>query len=109
MTMVRPKIQTSVHYCETTKKGLIKHYDDKNNLAQLAEKEGATEGNNAFPMKDHQDNPLTAEYGYCVYKDSQTITLQELPENAPVGQLPRSIQVILENDLVDKCKPGDRV
>ena len=33
MTMVRPKIQTSVHYCEATKKGLIKHYDDKSNLA----------------------------------------------------------------------------
>ena len=112
MTMVRPKIQTSVHYCEATKKGIIKHYDDKSNLGQLAEdlaNDGKKEGNNAFPMKDHNDNPLSAEYGYCVYKDSQTITLQELPENAPVGQLPRSIQVIFENDLVDKVKPGDRV
>lgn len=32
MTMVRPKIQTSVHYCEATKKGLVKHYNDKYNL-----------------------------------------------------------------------------
>ena len=37
MSIVKPKIQTSVHFCEETKKGMIKHYADDTNLAEQAE------------------------------------------------------------------------
>ena len=58
-----------MHYCEATKRGLIKDYNDPFNFTQIAE--GNTgDQTNAFPTKDANDNPLSTEYGYCIYKDS---------------------------------------
>ena len=53
MSIVKPKIQTSVHYCEATKKGMVKEYNDQLNLAELAREENFNEDNNAFPTKDN--------------------------------------------------------
>ncbi|WP_069807595.1 minichromosome maintenance protein MCM [Vulcanisaeta thermophila] len=41
--------------------------------------------------------------------DWQKIIVQEKPEELPPGQLPRNIEAILLDDLVDTVKPGDRV
>ena len=118
---VRSKLIYSVHYCEETKKGNIKEYNDQMKIAESTNtygqplngnfEVGKASGfmNNAIPQRDINHNPLTLEYGHSKFKNNQTILLQEPPERTPLGQLPRSVEVILEGDLVDKVKPGDRI
>lgn len=43
-----------------------------------------------------------------VYCDWQKLRIQENPSDIPAGSMPRSLDVILRNDLVEKCKPGDK-
>lgn len=66
---------------------------------------------NTIPIYDDNEkrNPLSFEYGLSDYKDIQNVTLQEMPEKVPAGLLSRSIEVVLQDDLVDQIKPGDRV
>jgi DNA replication licensing factor MCM5 len=45
----------------------------------------------------------------CEYKDYQTIKIQEAPELVPTGEMPRSMVVSCERNLVDKVTPGMRV
>ncbi|EOD39699.1 hypothetical protein EMIHUDRAFT_200297 [Emiliania huxleyi CCMP1516] len=81
-SLVRPKVVMSKHWCPTTKQFTTKQYRDLTSLT------GAATGS-AYPTKDSDGNLLETEYGLCEYMDCQT--------------------VILEADLVDSTKPGDRL
>ena len=43
------------------------------------------------------------------FTDCQFAQIQELPEELPPGQLPKSLEVQLVGDLINRTRPGDRV
>ncbi|PWN48893.1 putative MCM3-subunit of pre-replication complex [Violaceomyces palustris] len=102
-SLVRPKIVKSVHYCDATKRFHSREYRDATMYGTLPP------SSTVYPTEDEEGNRLTTEYGYSVFRDHQMISIQEMPERAPAGQLPRSIDVVMDDDMVDRCKPGDRI
>jgi DNA replication licensing factor MCM3 len=119
VSTVKPKVIRSVHYCPKTDKHLERDYVDAtdpllglkrvDNSGQVIPNSVVNITTSVQPTKDKEGNTVEHEYGLSVYKDYQTISLQEMPERAPMGQLPRSVELVLEHDLVDRIKPGDRV
>ncbi|KAK8692511.1 hypothetical protein V6N13_075970 [Hibiscus sabdariffa] len=101
-SLVRPKVVKSVHFCPATESFTVREYRD------ITSNNGLPTGS-VYPTRDENGNLLVTEYGLCQYKDHQTVSIQEVPENAAPGQLPRTVDVVVEDDLVDSCKPGDRV
>ena len=43
------------------------------------------------------------------YRDSQSISIQETPDQLPSGEIPRKLDVQLLDNLVKTCNPGDLV
>ncbi|KAK9706936.1 hypothetical protein RND81_07G162000 [Saponaria officinalis] len=101
-SLVRPKVVKSVHFCPSSGKFMSREYRD------ITSTTGLPTGS-VYPTRDENGNLLVTEYGLCKYKDHQTLSMQEVPEKSAPGQLPRTIDIIVEDDLVDACKPGDRV
>ncbi|KAJ1949379.1 MCM DNA helicase complex subunit, partial [Linderina pennispora] len=105
-SLVRPKVVRSVHYSEASKTFYAKAYQDQTTSVGGG---GGGGFSSAYPTADDKGQPLTTEFGYSQYMDHQTVNVQEMPERAPPGQLPRGVDIILDDDLVDVVKPGDRV
>ena len=108
---VQPKLVRSVQICPATGEyKVLEHRDDTApDIGIEVRGRVRLPTNGILPKDDPDKNPLELEQGLSTYKDYQTIVLQEMPERAKVGQLPRSIELMLEYDLVDKVKPGDRI
>jgi len=105
-SLVRPKMLKSIHYCDATQKFHSRAYHDATIIAPSSTMTGST---TVIPQDDGDGHPLLMEYGLSTFRDNQTVSIQEMPERAPAGQLPRGVEVVLADDLVDCCKPGDRI
>ncbi|HEX9318964.1 MAG TPA: minichromosome maintenance protein MCM [Nitrososphaeraceae archaeon] len=55
------------------------------------------------------EKELEMDADSSLFTDFQLVRLQELPEDLPAGQLPHYVEVTVMDDLVDRCRPGDRV
>ena len=65
VSLVRPKLTQSVHYCQETNIRSLRDYNDPFNLGELL-----TIGlPNAYPTKDMEGNKLSAEFGLHTFKD----------------------------------------
>ncbi|KAF9193172.1 hypothetical protein BGZ50_007712 [Haplosporangium sp. Z 11] len=54
-------------------------------------------------------NSMSLIHNRGEYADKQVCRMQEMPESIPDGQTPQSISLVVHDDLVDVCKPGDRL
>lgn len=52
---------------------------------------------------------LSLIHNRCEFADRQVIRLQETPDVVPDGQTPHTVTLCTYDELVDICKPGDRV
>ncbi|KAL6935764.1 hypothetical protein ACO0OL_001946 [Hanseniaspora opuntiae] len=137
-SLIRPKLARSVHYADETARFHYRSYKDAttslvtplpgvpqqaSNTNELQENPlqqndpavsaGSSEGGltaAVYPTQDAEGNKLVTEFGFSEYRDHQRLTLQEMPEQSPAGQLPRQLEIIIDDpDLVDLVKCGDRV
>ncbi|KAI8835859.1 MCM2/3/5 family-domain-containing protein [Chytriomyces cf. hyalinus JEL632] len=54
-------------------------------------------------------NTMRLVHNRCVFSDKQISRMQETPDETPDGQTPYTVSMCMYDELVDVCKPGDRV
>jgi DNA replication licensing factor MCM3 len=99
----KPRASITAHYVPETGEVRIKEHRDATSIVT-----DVNSGAGA-PAKDEHGNSYVTAHGLSMYRDYQKFTLQEMPENAPTGQMPKSVDVLVTDDMVDIAKPGDRV
>lgn len=99
----KPRAKVTVHYVPETGEVRVKEHRDHTAIVTDVNAGGGG------PSKDEEGRNFITDHGLSLYRDYQRFTLQEMPENAPTGQMPKSVDILVTDDLVDLAKPGDRV
>jgi DNA replication licensing factor MCM3 len=99
----KPRAKVTCHYVAETGEVRVKEHRDATAIVTDVNAGGGA------PTKDEEGRFYQTAHGLSLYRDYQKFTLQEMPENAPTGQMPKSVDVLVTDDLVDLAKPGDRV
>jgi DNA replication licensing factor MCM3 len=68
-SLVRPKLVKSVHYAESSGRFTTREYRDVTSNSGLPTV-------TVYPTRDEDNNILTTEFGLCIYKNHQIITIQ---------------------------------
>jgi len=54
-------------------------------------------------------NSFEIVHNLCLFSDKQYVKMQETPDTVPEGETPQNVSLIVYDELVDGCKPGDKV
>ncbi|KAG6612281.1 DNA replication licensing factor MCM9 [Phytophthora cinnamomi] len=92
---------------------LVKSDPEQGNVLEIpkacpSDSSGGTSSGGKKPCKSTQFMPVGGADS-SVVSDHQVIKIQEQASKLGVGSIPRSILVVLEDDLVDSVKAGDQV
>merc|ERR1719295_1294688 len=102
VSLVRPKVKETVHFCEATQQFSSQKYRDSTSLT-------GSSTSSTFPTTDNAGNVLTTEFGLSTFADHQKIYIQDMPERTEPGSMPQTVECLLDGDMVDTVKPGDRI
>ncbi|KAG6959336.1 hypothetical protein JG688_00010115 [Phytophthora aleatoria] len=114
--MIKMQEMEREYQCCNTRCGhrfLVKSDPEQGNVLEIpkvcpSDSTGDTSSGGKKPCKSTQFMPLGGADS-SVVSDHQVIKIQEQASKLGVGSIPRSILVVLEDDLVDSVKAGDQV
>lgn len=98
-SQVRPELliaQFRCHDCQTVVKNVVQQFK----FTEPTICPNPTCENRRFWTLDHK---------YSTFVDWQKLRVQENSDSIPPGSMPRSMKVILRNEIVERAKPGDKI